>query len=255
MKKIAKKIVPLFIMMLMMLTINPTAYALENANDVDQNIWGYKVEYNGHTTYVKEETGSIQWSAPVTKDICWVKSVYLNYGTWYGLDNSKGTYEDGSMFWVRMIFRGSFDYNYYEQLLDEDYSTNESDSNWIIIFGVTKTDGTNTELDSDYDFLKDTSLYIQLGDIWDKEKVNNYLEEINHKRIVNIDKDGIRGVFAKISNSSSKYTATAFGEGNIYIICGVAGAFIVVCVCTFIFLKKKNKKDISKDSKTIKEKK
>ena len=171
------------------------------------------------------------------------------------MDNSKGTYEDGSMFWVRMIFRGSFDYNYYEQLLDEDYSTNESDSNWIIIFGVTKPDGTITELDSDYDFLKDTSLYIQLGDIWDKEKVNNYLEEINHKRIVNIDKDGIRGVFAKISNSSSTYTATAFGEGNIYIICGVAGAFIVVCVCTFIFLKKKNKKDISKDSKTIKEKK
>lgn len=54
---------------------------------------------------------------------------------------------------------------------------------------------------------------------------------------------------------TSKYTATAFGEGNIYIICGVAGAFIVVCVCAFIFIKKKNKKDISKDSKTIKEKK
>ena len=57
------------------------------------------------------------------------------------------------------------------------------------------------------------------------------------------------------SDFSSKYTATAFGEGNIYIICGVAGAFIVVCVCAFIFLKKKNKKDISEDSKNIKEKK
>ena len=160
------------------------------------------------------------------------------------------------MFWVKMIFNNSLDYNYYEQRLDEDYSKNESDSNWIIIFGVTKPDGTITELDSDKDFLKDTNLYIQIGDMWDKGKVNNYLEEINQKRIeyVNLDKEGIKGVFAKVGDSSS-YVGTAFGEGNIYIICGVAGAFIVVCVCAFIFLKKKNKKDISKDSKTIKEKK
>ena len=238
-----KKIMSLFIMLLMILTINTTAYALEKTKEVDRTIWGYEYELDGHTTYVKDGTGSIQWSAPVTKDICWVKSVYLNYGTWYGLDNSKGTYEDGSMFWVKMIFSDSLDYNYYEQRLDEDYFTNESDSNWIIIFGVTKPDGTITELDSDNDFLKDASLYIQLGDMWDKRKVNNYLEEkeINQKRIVNIDKEGIRGVFAKISNSSSKDTATAFGEGNIYIICGIAGAFVIVCICAFIFIKKKNK--------------
>ena len=256
MKKIFKKFLVLIVMLLMILTINTKVYAVGNTNEVDTKIWGYEYVFDGHTTYVKEETGSIQWSVPVTKDICWVKSVYLNYGTWYGLDNSKGTYEDGSMFWVKMIFSDSLDYNYYEQRLDEDYFTNESDSNWIIIFGVTKPDGTITELDSDKDFLKDTNLYIQLGDIWDKEKVNNYLEEINQKRIeyVNLDKEGIKGVFAKISNSSSNI-GTAFGEGNIYIICGVAGAFIVVCICAFIFIKKKNKKNISKDSKTIKEKK
>ena len=244
MKKILKKFLVLIVMLLMILTINTKVYAVGNTNEVDTQIWGYKVEYNGHTTYVKEETGSIQWSAPVTKDICWVKSVYLNYGTWYGLDNSKGTYEDGSMFWVRMIFRGSFDYNYYEQRLDEDYFTNESDSNWIIIFGVTKPDGTITELDSDNDFLKDTSLYIQLGDMWNKRKVTNYLEEkeINQKRIVNIDKEGIRGVFAKISNSSSKYTATAFGEGNIYIICGIIVILIVSCIGIIIYVKKRRLK-------------
>ena len=244
MKKILKKFLVLIVMLLMILTINTKVYAVGNTNEVDTQIWGYKVEYNRHTTYVKEETGSIQWSVPVTKDICWVKSVYLNYGTWYGLDNSKGTYEDGSMFWVRMIFRGSFDYNYYEQRLDEDYFTNESDSNWIIIFGVTKPDGTITELDSDNDFLKDTSLYIQLGDMWNKRKVTNYLEEkeINQKRIVNIDKEGIRGVFAKISNSSSKYTATAFGEGNIYIICGIIVILIVSCIGIIIYVKKRRLK-------------
>lgn len=243
MKKIFKKFLVLIVMLLMILTINTKVYAVGNTNEVDTQIWGYKVEYNGHTTYVKEETGSIQWSAPVTKDICWVKSVYLNYGTWYGLDNSKGTYEDGSMFWVRMIFRDSLDYNYYEQRLDEDYFTNESDSNWIIIFGVTKPDGTITELDSDNDFLKDTSLYIQLGDMWNKRKVNNYLEEkeINQKRIVNIDKEGIRGVFAKISNSSS-YVGTKFGEGNVYIICGIIVILIASCLGIIIYVKKRRLK-------------
>ena len=141
MKKIFKKFLVLIVMLLMILTINTKVYAVGNTNEVDTKIWGYEYVFDGHTTYVKEETGSIQWSVPVTKDICWVKSVYLNYGTWYGLDNSKGTYEDGSMFWVRMIFSDSLDYNYYEQRLDEDYFTNESDSNWIIIFGVTKPDG------------------------------------------------------------------------------------------------------------------
>lgn len=236
-----KKIMSLFIMLLMILTINTTAYALENANDVDQNIWGYKVEYNGHTTYVKEETGSIQWSAPVTKDICWVKSVYLNYGTWYGLDNSKGTYEDGSMFWVRLIFKDSPDYNYYKEKLDDDYLSNESNSDdWIIIFGVTNQDGTFVEFDENNEFLKDTNLYIQIGDMWDKENVKNYLDEKNEKHVeyINYDKDGIKGVFAKISSSSSNI-GTAFGEGNIYIICGIAGAFVVVCVCAFIIIKKK----------------
>jgi hypothetical protein len=145
MKKILKNSIVLIVMLLMILTTNTKVYAVGNTNEVDPKIWGPEYVFDGHTTYVKEETGSIQWSAQVTKDICWVKSVYLNYSTWYGLDNSKGTYEDGSMFWVRMIFSDSFDYNYYEQRLDEDYFTNESDSNWIIIFGVTKPDGTITE--------------------------------------------------------------------------------------------------------------
>ena len=79
MKKIFKKFLVLIVMLLMILTINTKVYAVGNTNDVDTQIWGYESVFDGHTNYVKEETGSIQWSVPVTKDICWVKSVYLNW--------------------------------------------------------------------------------------------------------------------------------------------------------------------------------
>ena len=244
MKKIAKKIMSLLIMMLMLLTIYTTAYALEKTNEVDTTIWGNEVISNGRKVYVKASDDSIQWSIPLTKELCMLRGEYDGYSTWYGLDNSKGTYEDGSMFWVKMIFNNSLDYNYYEQLLDEDYSTNESDSNWIIIFGVTKPDGTITELDSDKDFLKDTNLYIQIGDMWDKEKVNNYLEEINQKRIeyVNLDKEGIRGVFAKIGNTSSA-VATTFSHENVIIIFGITVVLVGVCVGIIIYAKNKKIKN------------
>lgn len=243
MRKLSKIFVMLF-MLIAILTVNSKVYADEKSGEVDQAVWGIKTDYRGHPTYIKSDDYSIQWSTQLTKDLCWLRGDYQSYQAWYGFDNSKGTYEDGSMFWVKMIFSDSLDYNYYEQRLDEDYSTNESDSNWIIIFGVTKPDGTITELDSDKDFLKDTNLYIQLGDIWDKEKVNNYLEEINQKRIeyVNIDKEGIRGVFAKIGNTSSA-VATTFSHENVIIIFGITVVLVGVCVGIIIYAKNKKIKN------------
>lgn len=243
MRKLSKIFVMLF-MLIAILTVNSKVYADEKSGEVDQAVWGIKTDYRGHPTYIKSDDYSIQWSTQLTKDLCWLRGDYQSYQAWYGLDNSKGTYEDGSMFWVKMIFSDSLDYNYYEQRLDEDYSTNESDSNWIIIFGVTKLDGTITELDIDKDFLKDTDLYIQIGDMWDKEKVNNYLEEINQKRIeyVNLDKEGIRGFFAKVGDSSS-YVGTKFGEGNVYIICGIVVALVAICIGAIIISNKKKIKN------------
>lgn len=256
-EKIVKIFFSIILILIIVILSNIDAYALENTNEVDTTIWGYAVVYDGHTVYVKDENNSIQWSVPVEKDICWIRGEYLYSQTWYALDNSKGIYEDGSMFWVRMIFIDSPDYNFYKERLDDDFSTNQNNSeNEIIIFGVTKPDGTIIELDRDSEFLKDADLYIQIGNFWDKEKINNYLEEMDIKNIgyINLDKDNVKGFFAKISNSSSDI-GTAFGEGNIYIICGIAGAFVIVCVCAFIFIKKKNNKNVSKDTKTIKEKK
>lgn len=242
MRKLSKIFVMLF-MLIAILTVNSKVYADEKFGEVDQAVWGIKTDYRGHSTYIKSDDYSIQWSTQLTKDLCWLRGDYQSYQAWYGLDNSKGTYEDGSMFWVKMFFSDSLDYNYYEQRLDEDYSTNELDSNWIIIFGVTKPDGTITELDSDKDFLKDTDLYIQIGDMWDKGKVNNYLEEINQKRIeyVSLDKEGIKGVFAKVGDSSS-YVGTVFGEGNIYIICGITVIVMASCLGIIIYVKKRRLK-------------
>jgi hypothetical protein len=242
MRKLSKIFVMLF-MLIAILTVNSKVYADEKSGEVDQAVWGIKTDYRGHSTYIKSDDYSIQWTTQLTKDLCWLRGDYQSYQAWYGFDNSKGTYEDGSMFWVKMIFSDSLDYNYYEQRLDEDYSTNESDSNWIIIFGVTKPDGTITELDSDKDFLKDIDLYIQIGDMWDKGKVNNYLEEINQKRIeyVSLDKEGIKGVFAKVGDSSS-YVGTVFGEGNVYIICGITVIVMALCLGIIIYVKKRRLK-------------
>lgn len=243
MRKLSKIFVMLF-MLIAILTVNSKVYADERSGEVDQAVWGIKTDYRGHPTYIKSDDYSIQWSTQLTKDLCWLRGDYQGYQAWYGLDNSKGTYEDGSMFWVRLIFKDSPDYNYYKEKLDDDYLSNESNSDdWIIIFGVTNQDGTFVEFDEDNEFLKDTNLYIQIGDMWDKENVKNYLDEKNEKHVeyINYDKDGIKGVFAKIGSNSSA-VGTTFSQGNIYIICGIAVVLVAICVGAIIISKKKKVK-------------
>lgn len=243
MRKLSKIFVTLF-MLIAILTVNSKVYADEKSGEVDQAVWGIKTDYRGHPTYIKSDDYSIQWSTQLTKDLCWLRGDYQSYQAWYGFDNSKGTYEDGSMFWVRLIFKDSPDYNYYKEKLDDNYLSNESNSDdWIIIFGVTNQDGTFVEFDENNEFLKDTNLYIQIGDMWDKENVKNYLDEKNEKHVeyINYDKDGIKGVFAKVGDSSS-YVGTVFGEGNIYIICGIIVILMASCLGIIIYVKKRRLK-------------
>ena len=243
MRKLSKIFVTLF-MLIAILTVNSKVYADEKSGEVDQAVWGIKTDYRGHPTYIKSDDYSIQWSTQLTNDLCWLRGDYQSYQAWYGFDNSKGTYEDGSMFWVRLIFKDSPDYNYYKEKLDDNYLSNESNSDdWIIIFGVTNQDGTFVEFDENNEFLKDTNLYIQIGDMWDKENVKNYLDEKNEKHVeyINYDKDGIKGVFAKVGDSSS-YVGTVFGEGNIYIICGIIVILMASCLGIIIYVKKRRLK-------------
>ena len=239
-----KKFIKIFVILLILLSINTTAYALENTNDVDTTIWGKEIISSGHKVYVKDSDGSLQWSIPLTKGLCMFRGDFEYSHTWYGLDNSKGTYEDGSMFWVKMIFKDSLDYNYYEQRLDEDYFTNESDIDWIIRFGVTKPDGTIIELDRDNDFLKDIDLYIEIGEVWDRDLIKNYFDEMDVKNIKyeNFDREGIQGFFAKISNKPST-VGTTFSQGNIYIMFGIVVVLVAICVGVIIITKKKKLKN------------
>ena len=235
-----KRIIKLFVILLMVLTINTAVYAEGSTKDVDTATWGNKVNYNGHSIYVKDEGNILQWSVPVTKGFNWIRSEYIGYSTWYALDNTKGTYEDGSMFWVRIYLIDNAEFNDYRDSLDGDISTNEStNSNWIINFGVTKLDGTSIEFDNDNKFLKNVDLYIQIGDMWDKEDINNYLEEKNESSVkyIDLNKDDIKGVFAKIGNHSSA-VGTTFSQGNTYIICGIAAVFVIIGIIAFMVSKK-----------------
>ena len=243
MRKLSKIFVMLF-MLIAILTVNSKVYADEKSGEVDQAVWGIKTDYRGHPTYIKSDDYSIQWSTQLTKDLCWLRGDYQSYQTWYGFDNSKGTYEDGSMFWIKMNLLDNAEYNYYRDNLDGDVSTNESNNNdWIITIGITKPDGTFVEFDDESSFLKDTNLYIQIGEIWDKEDIKNYLEEKNEKHVeyINFDEDNIKGIFAKIGNSTSAI-GTTFSQGSIYIICGIVVALVAICVGAIIISKKKKVK-------------
>ena len=137
--------------------------------EVDKSTWGTKVINSGVENYVLAD-GTTSAEVSDKNGIIWVKEESDGTSAWYGLNNSKGTFRNGSRFWVRWLNKNSDpeDFDKYYNQLDEEYKkTIDNDRVWIFLLGVTDPDG------KEYVRLKDNvDLYIELGEDWDKDDIS-----------------------------------------------------------------------------------
>ena len=127
------------------------------------------VVYGSVTNYVADN-GTV--SAQVTGNgIIWLKEVSDGSSTWYGLDNSNGTFAKGSLFWVRWLTydRDAEDWTRFYEMLDDEHAAHvDAEKSNMLLYGVQAPDG------AAYEALFDPAvyLYIQLGTDWDQEDVS-----------------------------------------------------------------------------------
>ena len=138
---------------------------------VDKSNWGEVnkelQEKYGIINYVDNEGKT---SAEVTgNEMIWLKESSDGTSAWYAIDNTNGTFKQGSRFWVQWLSpeanKEKFD-EYYNKLDDEHKKQVENNKLWIFLTGVTDPDG------NDYTNLeRNVNYYIQLGEDWDEYDV------------------------------------------------------------------------------------
>ena len=134
---------------------------------------------DGSAVYFVAADGTV--SAEVTGDkMIWLKEDSEGMSTWYGLDNSNGTFAKGSLFWVRWLEYGG---------------------SRVFLYGVQAPDGTEY-----VDLTDPVDLYIQLGTDWDREDIEEEFdygldESLAISYLNYVLPDNSVGVCAKISLS------------------------------------------------------
>ena len=134
----------------------------------DRSDWGTRVLNNGVVNYVD---ASGKTSAEVTgNEMIWLKETSDGTSAWYAVNNSDGTFKQGSRFWVKWLSPESnkeeFE-EYYNKLDEEHKKRIEKNKLWIFLTGVTDPDG------NEYKNLggKTVDYYIQIGEDWDKRDI------------------------------------------------------------------------------------
>ena len=146
----------------------------KNYNEVKTTVvistWGAEVNVGTETSPAwNYEARSGVTSAPITDGITWLKEESGGVTTWYGIDNSKKVFAEGSKFSVQKLSEkeNKEEWNKYLAKLDEAQKKLIIDNKLdIFLVGVDDPDGkAYTSLSGPTEF------YIQLGDGWDKEKL------------------------------------------------------------------------------------
>lgn len=148
---------------------------------------GQLEEDTGVRNYVDSDTGTTSAIVGENGDqdaVVWLKEEAGGQNAWFGIDNSRGVFEEGSRFWVRWMNgeKNSQEWNgFYDQFDDEHKRVVENDRLWMFQIGVTNPDGEAFEA-----FEPDAALYVQLGDDWDEQDLHAaYIKEgVDEAKIV-----------------------------------------------------------------------
>ena len=143
--------------------------------EVSVSKFGEEVHYgdtsNVITNYVASDgtTSAVITMDKKDKEIVFLRERSGNNLTWYALDNSTGTFVEGSCFAVRLLnsTNDAEDWQkYYAKLDDDQKERADEDKLWIFTVDVTKPNGEKyTELNQPVD------LYVQLGSDWVKDDI------------------------------------------------------------------------------------
>lgn len=122
---------------------------------------------DGDAVYFTADNGTV--SAEVTGNkIIWLKDETNGLSTWYGLDNSNGTFTKGSLFWIRWLNYDvdEAEWARYLASLDDVHAALVSGKSQLFFYGVQAPDGTEY-----IDLADSADLYIQLGTAWNRDDI------------------------------------------------------------------------------------
>ena len=170
-----------------MLTAFPlTAYA--KVTPITQNGVTYYVADNGRTSAVVQDNG-----------ITWLREESDGTSAWYGIDNSQGIIENGSVFWVIWLdaeHDADIYHAYYDAL--DDTSKQQNSTQRLFMYGIVNPEGTEES-----GYVNSVPMYIQLGADWDEGDIKNTFPddsdnpaEISFKQME--CPDGTRSLFAEV---------------------------------------------------------
>lgn len=142
MKKAFSLILSLIVALSALTALSFTAYA--NVTPITQNGVTYYIADNGRTSAVVQGNG-----------ITWLKDESYGYSVWYGIDNSQGLIEPGSIFWVVWLDVEDYNFYFYYDSLDNIPSDNKSSSSHIFMCDIVNPDGTE-----DIQVAKSVPIYI-----------------------------------------------------------------------------------------------
>lgn len=201
---------------------------------IEENPLGVPVNNGGFLNYVSADGTT---SAEVTKKnmdtngIVWLKEESNGTDAWYGVDNSDGVFEEGSVFWVHWLSEeeGSDLYAEAYQKLDD---TDKIHGNKLRMLEIGVMDQKGTKYTS---LKKPVNFFVQLDDNWDPDAVEAvYLSEQSDEAVdaktvpefycpVRNDKEvQIVGLSLTHFSLYAVYEKNTQGDGDTCALCGKA---------------------------------
>lgn len=154
MKKAILPFLSLVVIVSALAALSLTAYA--TVMPVTQSGLTYYVADNGRTSAVVKDNG-----------ITWLKEESGGSSAWYGIENSQGLIEPGSLFWVMWLDAendADIYHHYYDLLDDQPQASN--DTLRLFLYGVVNPEGVEEN-----SVAPSVPMYIQLGEDWTEDDI------------------------------------------------------------------------------------